>query len=196
MTNIKEILKNNKNIKILEKAGSLGDKLSISTYLVGGYVRDILLGRDTKDIDIMVNKDSLFYAKELSKKLNINKTVEFKKFLTARIPNKDFEIEIANAREESYNEESRNPEVVKETTINNDLSRRDFTINSLAVSLNKNNFGELVDSFSGIIDLNNALIRIENKTYGICRVTGKLIQKERLKLVPHATLSIEAKRKQ
>jgi len=159
MTNIKEILQNNENISILKKAGALGDKLSISTYLVGGYVRDLLLGRDTKDIDIMVHKDSLSYAKKLSKELNINKTVEFEKFLTARIPNKDFEIEIANAREESYNKDSRNPETVKETTINNDLSRRDFTINSLAVSLNKNNFGELIDSFSGITHLNNSLIK-------------------------------------
>jgi len=159
MTNLKELLNNTTNIEILKQAGSLGDELSISTYLVGGYVRDLLLGKKTKDIDIMVNKDSLNYAKILSKKLKVNKTVEFKKFLTARIPHKKFEIEIANAREESYNEKSRNPDVVKETTIKQDLSRRDFTINALAVSLNKDNFGELIDSFNGIIDLNNQLIK-------------------------------------
>ena len=159
MTNIKELLNNNRNIKILKHAGSLGDKLSISTYLVGGYVRDLLLGKKTKDIDIMVDKDSLSYAKKLSKKLKVNKTVEFEKFLTARIPHNEFEIEIANAREESYNEKSRNPNIVKETTVTQDLSRRDFTINALAVSLNKNNFGELTDSFNGIIDLSNQLIK-------------------------------------
>ena len=159
MTNIKEILDNNENIKILKQVGSLGDMLSISTYLVGGYVRDLLLGKKTKDVDIMVDKESLSFAKKLSKELKVNKTVEFEKFLTARIPHKKFEIEIANAREESYNRKSRNPNIVKETTINQDLSRRDFTINCLAVSLNKNNFGELIDSFNGIIDLNNKLIK-------------------------------------
>ena len=79
MTNIKELLNNNRNVKLLKHAGSLGDQLSISTYLVGGYVRDLLLGKKTKDIDIMVDKDSLSYAKELSKKLKVNKTIEFEK---------------------------------------------------------------------------------------------------------------------
>ena len=90
-------------------AGLLGDEMKISSYLVGGYVRDTLLGKDLKDIDIMVNNDSKLYSEKLSKKLNVNKTVYFEKFLTSRIPYKDCEIEVANAREESYGEKSRKP---------------------------------------------------------------------------------------
>ena len=115
MTNIKDILNKNKNINLLRKAGELGDKHKISTYLVGGYVRDLLLGRETVDIDIMVNDQSLSFAKKLSKILGVNKTVDFEKFLTSRIPYNDCEIEIANARIESYNDKSRNPETVIKT---------------------------------------------------------------------------------
>ena len=159
MTNIKDILNKNSHFNIIQRIGSLGDEMNISSYLVGGYVRDSLLGKELIDIDIMVNKESLLFSKELSKKLNVNKTVDFEKFLTSRIPYNECEIEVANARTESYDNKSRKPDKAKETTIENDLIRRDFTINALAVSLNNSNFGELIDPFNGISDLNNSIIK-------------------------------------
>jgi len=159
MTNIKDILSKNNHFNIIKKIGELGDEMNISSYLVGGYVRDSLLGKKLIDIDIMVNKKSLLFSKKLSKKLNVNKTVDFEKFLTSRIPHKECEIEVANARSESYEEGSRKPDLVKETTIKEDLIRRDFTINTLAVSLNNQNFGELIDLFNGVSDLNKSIIK-------------------------------------
>lgn len=159
MANIKDILNKDKHLNIIKKIGVLGDEMKISSYLVGGYVRDSLLGRDLIDIDIMVDKDSLLFSKQLAKKLNVNKTVDFEKFLTSRIPHKQCEIEVANARSEAYEKESRKPSQIKETTIEDDLIRRDFTINSLAVSLNSKSFGELIDPFNGITDLNNSIIK-------------------------------------
>ena len=158
MTNIKDILKSNEHYNLIKKIGSLGDEINVCSYLVGGYVRDSLLNRKLTDIDIMVDKDALLFSKKLAKVLKVNKTVDFEKFLTSRIPYDKCEIEIANAREELYDKKSRKPKQVAKTTIENDLIRRDFTINSLAVSLNKNNFGELIDPFNGIADLNNVII--------------------------------------
>jgi len=156
---IKELLNNNKHNHILEKASETANRMKIEAYLVGGYVRDLLLGRDLTDIDIMVNKKSFEYSKELSKTLKVNKTVLFEKFLTARIPYSECEIEISNARKEEYEKTSRKPSKIIETTIKEDIIRRDFTVNTLAVSLNKNNFGELIDLFNGILDLNRGIIK-------------------------------------
>jgi len=159
MTNIENLISKNKHLDILKLAGEMGDSMNVSAYLVGGYVRDLLLGKELVDIDIMVDKEAFKFSKNLSKKLNVNKTIDFDKFLTSRIPYKECEIEISNARKEEYKEDSRKPINVRETTINEDLIRRDFTINTLAVSLNKKNFGKLIDPFNGIIDLNNGLIK-------------------------------------
>ena len=158
MTNLEDLIRDNKHISILKTAGKLGDSMNISVYLVGGYVRDLLLGKQLDDIDIMVDKDSFKYSKALSIKLNVNKTIDFDKFLTSRIPYKECEIEISNARKEEYKEDSRKPINVQKTTINEDLIRRDFTINTLAMSLNSDNFGELIDPFNGVNDLNSGLI--------------------------------------
>ena len=159
MTNLEDLIIDNKHISILKTAGKLGDSMDISVYLVGGYVRDLLLGKQLDDIDIMVDKDSFKYSKALSIKLNVNKTIDFDKFLTSRIPYKECEIEISNARKEEYKEDSRKPINVQKTTINEDLIRRDFTINTLAMSLNSDNFGELIDPFNGVNDLNSGLIK-------------------------------------
>ena len=159
MSNIEHLINKNKHLKVLEMAGEIGDAMHISTYLVGGYVRDLLLGKDLVDIDIMVDKESFEFSKNLSNKLNVHKTIDFEKFLTSRIPYKECEIEISNARKEEYKQDSRKPINIEKTTINEDLIRRDFTINTLAVSLNKKNFGELIDPFNGIADLNNGLIK-------------------------------------
>ena len=158
MSNISEILLKSEHCKILKIAGEVGDSLNINTYLVGGYVRDIILGNRLKDIDIMVEDKVFEYSKKLSKKLNVNKTVEFEKFLTVKIPFKECEIEVANARSETYDKDSRKPTTVELTTIENDLIRRDFKINSLASSLNHKNFGLLVDPFNGLVDINKGLI--------------------------------------
>ena len=158
MSKISEILLNSEHYRILKIAGEVGDSLNVNTYLVGGYVRDIILGNHLKDIDIMVEDKVFEYSKKLSKKLKVNKTVEFEKFLTVKIPYKECEIEVANARKETYDKDSRKPKTVELTTIENDLIRRDFKINSIASSLNDENFGLLVDPFNGLVDINNGLI--------------------------------------
>ena len=158
MSNISEILLKSEHCKILKIAGEVGDALNVNTYLVGGYVRDIILGNKLKDIDIMVEDKVFEYSKKLSKKLNVNKTVEFEKFLTVKIPYSVCEIEVANARQETYDKDSRKPKTVELTTVENDLIRRDFKINSIASSLNNKNFGLLIDPFNGLVDINKGLI--------------------------------------
>mgnify|MGYP001229942907 CR=1 FL=1 len=158
MSSISSILESNsEHYKVLLKAGDVANKENISCYLVGGYVRDVLLNRDTTDIDIMVEGDAISYAHILSKSLGNPPVVEFKDFGTARIPLEDFEIEIASARKESYSKDSRNPEVTF-TTFQNDMSRRDFTINAIAASILPDTFGQLHDPFGGIKDLQKGLI--------------------------------------
>ena len=157
MLNIKDQLNSTPHKKILLTAGSLSDELAIPSYIVGGYVRDIILNRETTDIDIMVEGDGVLFAKKLSQKLNIDNIVVYEKFQTALIPNKEIQIEIATARTETYSENSRKPEI-KSTSINEDLSRRDFTINSIAASLNKENYGDIIDPFNGIEDIKKRII--------------------------------------
>ena len=158
MSSISSILESNsEHYKVLLKAGDVAKQQNIACYLVGGYVRDMLLNRETKDIDIMVEGDAISYAHDLSKALGNFPVVEFKDFGTARIPLDSFEIEIASARKESYSKESRNPEV-SFTTFKNDMSRRDFTINAIAASILPDTFGELHDPFGGIKDLQKGLI--------------------------------------
>ena len=158
MSNISEILNNSAHIDILKIAGELGKDMNIKTYIVGGYLRDAILGRKLKDIDIMVENEVFGFSKKLSKKLGVNKIVEFKKFYTVRIPYKECEIEVANARSETYHSKSRKPQTVSLTTVEEDLIRRDFTINALAASITPDTFGELIDSFNGLKDLNNGII--------------------------------------
>ena len=142
---------------ILKIAGEIGQDENIPVYVVGGYVRDALLNKNNKDIDIVVEGNALFFAKKLAQLLNIQYTIDFDKFGTARIPHPEIEIEIATARSESYSSESRKP-YVKESTIENDMSRRDFTMNAIAASLHPDNFGELLDPYKGIKDLQKQLI--------------------------------------
>ena len=158
MSNITSLLKNNsEHFQVLTLAGKIAAKEKIPCYLVGGYVRDKLLNRKTTDVDIMVEGDAISYAKKLSSKLGIGKVVEFEDFGTARIPGKNFEIEVASARSESYSKESRNPKI-ELSTFKDDMSRRDFTINAIAASIHPESFGELHDPFGGIKDLHKGLI--------------------------------------
>ncbi|WP_405565929.1 CCA tRNA nucleotidyltransferase [Polaribacter sp. Asnod6-C07] len=135
-------------------------ELSVDSYVIGGFVRDFFLKRGTaKDIDVVAVGSGIDLALQVSKLLpNKPKVQVFKTYGTAMLRFKDVEIEFVGARKESYSEESRNPEVTA-GTLKDDQNRRDFTINALALSLNEDNFGELLDPFNGILDLENKIIR-------------------------------------
>ncbi|NIK92676.1 HD domain-containing protein [Mangrovimonas sp. CR14] len=141
---------------ISESAQTLG----VDSYVIGGFVRDFLLGRDSKkDIDIVAVGSGIALAKQVSKNLpNKPKVQVFKTYGTAMLRFEDLEIEFVGARKESYNEDSRNP-VVEDGTLEDDQNRRDFTINALALNLGKNAFGELLDPFNGIQDLEDKTIK-------------------------------------
>ncbi len=144
---------------IFQVASEVAEQLDYPAYVIGGYVRDCFLNRDCSDIDIVVVGDGILYAQALAKALESNNTVHvFKTYGTARIKYKKLEIEIVGARKESYNRDSRNPQV-KPGTLQDDQERRDFTINALALSLNKIDFGMISDPFNGMADLNQKILR-------------------------------------
>ena len=126
-------------------------------YVVGGYVRDCLLKHDSKDIDIVVVGSGISLAKKVARSLGNIKVVQYPNFGTAMLRYRDMEIEFVGARKESYRRDSRKP-IVENGTLEDDQKRRDFTINALAFSLNKNDFGRLVDPFDGVKDLENGII--------------------------------------
>ena len=147
MSNISKLLsKNELYSPIISLSSSIAEDLKMDVYLVGGFVRDLLLKKKLIDIDIMVEGNAEKFARELSKRLKINKVVEFEKFHTYRIPYNDYEIDVAEARKETYESNSRKPNTVTSASISEDLGRRDFTVNALAISLNKSNYGEIIDA--------------------------------------------------
>ncbi len=145
---------------IIKKVAKAAEALGVETYLIGGFVRDKLLGRETKDADFVCAGDALELANETAKQFNPVPQVDyFKNFGTAHIKVSDgFDIEFVGARKESYRLDSRKPEV-EPGSIKDDQERRDFTINALAISLNKNDHGKLVDPFDGVKDLSAKIIR-------------------------------------
>lgn len=163
-------------LALLQKVATAAGKLDMECYLIGGFVRDKILGRATKDADIVCIGDGIALANETARQFNpVPKVDFFKTYGTAhirisllkffpetneRITGEDdgFDIEFVGARKESYRRESRNPDVLP-GTMQDDQERRDFTINALAISLNKNNYGELIDPFNGLTDLDAKIIR-------------------------------------
>ncbi len=143
--------------KIIQQASS---ELNVDSYVIGGFVRDYLLGREfKKDIDIVAIGSGIELALKVSEMLPKKPKVQvFKTYGTAMLRFEDTEIEFVGARKESYHFESRNP-VVENGTLEDDQNRRDFTINALAISLNSNNFGDLLDPFNGLEDLKNKIIK-------------------------------------
>ena len=132
---------------------------NLEAYVIGGFVRDIFLERQSKDIDIVVLGSGIDLAKKVAATIAPDTRISiFKRFGTAMIKMNNFEIEFVGARKESYTPDSRKP-IVENGTLENDQNRRDFTINALAIGLNKKNFGSLIDPFDGLSDIKNRIIR-------------------------------------
>jgi len=152
---MKEFLQQN-IFKIISEAA---DEQKKECYVIGGYVRDIFLKRDSKDIDIVTVGSGIELAEAVTSKLGKKAQLTiFKNFGTAQVKLRDEEVEFVGARKESYNRDSRKP-IVEDGTLEDDQNRRDFTINALALCLNKDRFGELVDPFNGLTDLENKVLR-------------------------------------
>ena len=147
------------NQPIFHLIGDCADELGVECYVVGGYVRDIFLERPSKDIDVVVVGSGIRVAEQLKKKLGKKAHLSvFKNFGTAQVKAGALEVEFVGARRESYQRDSRKP-IVEDGTLEDDQNRRDFTINAMAICLNKERFGELVDPFDGIYDLEDGIVR-------------------------------------
>ena len=144
---------------IFRKISSTADALGLECYVVGGYVRDLFLERPSNDIDVVVVGSGIRMAEALKEQLGKRARLSvFRNFGTAQVKYGTLEIEFVGARKESYSHDSRKP-IVEDGTLEDDQNRRDFTINALAVCLNGPRFGELVDPFDGLADLEDGIIR-------------------------------------
>ena len=147
------------NNRVFEIISEAADELQVECYVIGGFVRDIFLKRPSKDIDIVTVGRGIELAKIVAKKLGKNTRVAvFKNFGTAQIHLKKIDLEFVGARRESYQRDSRKP-MVEDGSLEDDQKRRDFTINALAICLNKDRYGELADPFGGLEDMRNMLLR-------------------------------------
>ena len=152
--NYKKSLQHN----VFKAIGKVADKRGERVFVIGGFVRDLILDRPSKDIDIVTEGKGIDLARDVSKELGIRKVNVFKNFGTAMFNCGDLEVEFVGARKESYMRGSRKP-IVEDGTLEDDQNRRDFTINAMALSLNSKNYGELVDPFNGMRDLDLGVIR-------------------------------------
>jgi poly(A) polymerase len=143
---------------IFKKVAEVSQKDNIETYVVGGFVRDLILKRPSKDVDFVTIGSGIALAETVAKDLKGSKVSIFKNFGTAMIKSHGYDLEFVGARKESYNRESRKP-TVENGTLEDDQNRRDFTINAMAISLNASNYGELIDPFDGVKDLKRKSIR-------------------------------------
>jgi putative nucleotidyltransferase with HDIG domain len=152
---------------VFKVVAQIAAEKNIQCFVIGGFVRDLLLERPSKDIDIVVLGSGIELAKLAAQKLRVKSVNTFKNFGTAQFKYKELEVEFVGARKESYRADSRKP-IVEDGSLKDDQNRRDFTINALALALNGENFGQLIDPFGGVNDLKNQLIRTPldpNKTY-------------------------------
>ncbi|MBM3403731.1 MAG: HD domain-containing protein [Bacteroidetes bacterium] len=144
---------------VFKVISGISAEMSIPAFVIGGYVRDAFMGRECKDIDFVVLGDGLAFAKRVAEEMKIKKEAKyFKNFGTAMIRDGDWIFEFVGARKESYHPESRNPEV-ESGSLEDDFSRRDFTVNAMAFDLREEFYGELLDPFNGIQDLHDGLLR-------------------------------------
>jgi tRNA nucleotidyltransferase/poly(A) polymerase len=143
---------------LLKAIGSLADSEQLEVYVVGGFVRDALLGLGDRDLDILVLGDGIRFAERVARELGRKTVVVHEKFGTATVPLDDGKVEFVGARREQYEVTSRRPQIAV-GTLEEDLLRRDFTVNALAASLNKARFGELLDPCEGRKDLGRKLLR-------------------------------------
>jgi len=153
-------LNQNKHLKIFKLVSEAAEQNEQSAYIVGGYVRDLLMKRKVPtDIDFVTESSGIKLAETVAKNITPNPKVSvFKTYGTAMIKHENLDLEFVGARKESYTENSRNPEV-ETGTLEDDQKRRDFTINAMAISLSKENFGELIDPFNGMQDLSDQILR-------------------------------------
>ncbi len=144
---------------IFNSIQQLAQKQGVKVFVIGGFVRDLFLDKVSKDVDILIVGNGIAFSTELAKVLGKEKQhAVFKNFGTSMLKLDDFEVEFVGARKESYRADSRKP-IVEDGTLEDDQNRRDFTINTLALGLNADNFGDLMDPFGGLEDLNNQIIR-------------------------------------
>jgi putative nucleotidyltransferase with HDIG domain len=154
-----EINCSEKELFIFKKIAHAAEELAVETYLIGGFVRDKIIGRATKDADIVCVGDGIDLAKAVANRFKPEPQLSyFKNFGTAHIRINEFDLEFVGARKESYQYHSRNP-AVKPGTLKDDQDRRDFTINAMAISLNASDYGKLLDPFDGMKDIKNKIIR-------------------------------------
>lgn len=146
------------NRELFVRIGSLADREGLEVYLIGGFVRDIYLQRESKDIDLVVIGKGIDFARKVASELKQVKFSFFDNFGTAQVLYKDLIIEFVGARKESYRSDSRKP-LVEEGTLKDDQERRDLSINAMGIGLNKNNFGQLIDPFNGLEDIDRQIIR-------------------------------------
>jgi poly(A) polymerase len=143
---------------LFRKIGQVADQLNLETYIVGGYTRDLILKRPSKDVDFVCVGSGITLATAVARALNNAQVTVFKNFGTAQIRHEDQDLEFVGARRESYRSDSRKP-IVEDGTLADDQQRRDFTINAMAICLNASRYGELVDPFNGQEDIKRKIIR-------------------------------------
>ena len=147
-----------KEFKFLQKAAEIAEEVGVEVFVIGGFIRDLILKKEVEDIDFLVIGDVVNYAKSFANSVGINDIVIYKNFGTAHFNHQGLNFEFVAARKESYKKSSRKP-TVSEGTFADDISRRDFTINTIAVSVSKEKFGEVTDIFNGLDDIEKRIMR-------------------------------------